>query len=615
MPEFDFDRRDVSFVLHEHLGVEKLASCPRYREFSRDVCDAILDQAFDFAKEKLAPLNPVGDKHGCTWSPDGVTTPPGFAGAFHAMRRDGWLGAVADPEHGGQALPLTVGVAAIELFCAANAAFMMYPGLTIAAANLLAIFGNEWMKRTVVSRFYKGEWGGTMCLTEAQAGSAVGDLTTKAVPEGDHYRIEGTKIFISCGEQDITDNIMHLVLARIPGDPAGTKGISLFLVPKVRFDLETGAPGAKNDVRCTGIEHKMGINGSATCSIAFGEGGACHGYLIGERRNGMKIMFHMMNEARLECGIQGVGMGSAAYRTALAYAHERVQGPDISQIENVAAERVKIVRHPDVRRMLLDMKATTEAMRALLYYTAFQMDVARGDPSPERRQEAAPLVELLTPICKAFATDQSFRVTETAIQVLGGYGYIKEYGVEQNCRDEKIASIYEGTNGIQALDLLGRKMPMKGGAVFMSYMTVLNAFIDVGFEDWALAPSFRSLAAARDRLADVAGKLMEWGMSGDRAYPALSAVPFLELFGYVVCGHLLLDQARVAGKKLAELYDAAGAATVEAQEARCREDAETRFYAGKVASAKYWAARKLPLVGALAEMILSEDRTPLAPIF
>jgi alkylation response protein AidB-like acyl-CoA dehydrogenase len=491
----------------------------------------------------------------------------------------------------------------------------MYPGLTIAAANLLAIFGNDWMKKTVVPRLYRGDWAGTMCLTEAQAGSAVGDLTTKAIPDGDHYRIEGNKIFISCGEQDITENIIHLVLARLPGDPPGTKGISLFLVPKVRFDFETGALGATNDVKCTGIEHKMGINGSATCSLAFGESGACHGYLIGEPRQGMKIMFHMMNEARIECGLQGLSIGAIAYETALAYAKERVQGQDLTKAEDPNLEKVRIIQHPDVRRMLLDMKSTTEAIRALLYFCAYHIDLSRSHTDPETRKESAAFVELLTPICKAFSTDQCFRVTETAIQTLGGYGYIKEYAVEQYCRDEKIASIYEGTNGIQALDLLGRKMAMRGGAVFMNYMASLNKFIDAGFEDWSLAAAYQGLSAGRDKLNQVAMKFMELGQGGDRAYPLLNAVPFLELFGYVVCAHLLLEQAKIASAKLAKICEEKGAQSPEERNALLESDGEARFYAGKVASAKYWAARKLPLAHAIGEAILGEDRTPLEAIF
>jgi alkylation response protein AidB-like acyl-CoA dehydrogenase len=613
MPEYALDRRDVDFVLYEHLGVEKLASFPRFAEFGRELFDAVLDQAQTLSKEVVFPLLAVGDRQGCKWSPEGVEVPEGFAEAFHALRKDGWLAVAAEPELGGQGLPVSIGVAAMEMFTGANIAFMMYPGLTMAAANMLGAFGNEWMKKTVVSRLYKGDWAGTMCLTEAQAGSAVGDLSTRATPEGDHYRIEGNKIFISCGEQKITDNLIHLVLARIPGDPPGTKGISLFLVPKVRFDLETGALGPRNDVKCTGIEHKMGINGSATCSIAFGESGACHGYLVGEPRQGMRIMFHMMNEARIECGLQGVALANAAYQAALAYAKERVQGADVTKGDE--SQKVRIIEHPDVRRMLLDMKATSEAIRALVYFCAYHLDLAKAHPEEARRRESAAFAELLTPICKAFSSDQGFRVTETAIQTLGGYGYIKEYGVEQYCRDVKIASIYEGTNGIQALDLLGRKMAMKGGAVFMSYMQLLGGFIDAGFEDWELAPAFRSLAAARDKLNECAMKFMEMGQGGDRTYPVLSATPFLELFGYVVCGHLLTEGAKIASAKLAKIYEAQGATGPAEQRALCEKDAEARFYAGKVATAKYWAARKLPLVHAIADGILAEDRTALGPLF
>lgn len=615
MPDHAIDRRDIEFLFYEHLGVDKLSAYPKFAEYNRELYDAVIEQAAKVAKELLFPINQVGDKQGCRWSPDGVKTPEGFADAYHALRKDDWLAVTADPKFGGQGLPHVVGASVMEILSGANTAFMMYPALATAAANLLAAFGTDWMQKTVVPRLYKGEWGGTMCLTEAQAGSAVGDLTTKAIPEGDHYRIEGNKIFISCGEQDITDNIIHLVLARIPGDPPGTKGISIFLVPKIRFDPATGRLGQKNDVKCTGIEHKMGINGSATCSLAFGEGGACQGYLIGEPRQGMKIMFHMMNEARIACGIQGASTAALAYEMARAYAKERVQGQDVEQWDAPQAEKVRIIKHPDVRRMLLDMKATVEGLRALLYWCAYHIDLAASHPDESVRSESKAFVELLTPICKAFSTDQAFRVCETAIQVFGGYGYIREYMVEQLCRDVKISSIYEGTNGIQALDLLGRKMAMKGGAVFMNYLNMLNRFLEHPPQDPELAAGFKSLASARDRLGEVAMKFMMMGQGGDRLYPVLSATPFLELFGYVVVGQLLLEQGKIAQPKLLALYEKADADTQAEQHALCRDNDEARFYAGKVALAKYWAARKLPLVHAIAKGILSEDRSAFAPIF
>jgi len=615
MPAFDIDRRDIDFCLHEQLEVAKLSQSPRFADFAKDIADAVMDQITDFSRETLFPLNMSGDREGCRWTKEGVTPPAGFGDAYRKLARDGWLAMAGPVEYGGQGLPLSLGVPLIEVLSAANLSFMMYPGLSIAAANLLCAFGTDWMKRTVVPRLYKGDWAGTMCLTEAQAGSAVGDLAAKAIPEGDHYRIEGAKIFISCGEQDITENIIHLVLARIPGDPAGTKGISIFLVPKVAFDPETGALGERNDVRCTGIEHKMGINGSSTCSLAFGEQGACKGWLIGKQREGMKVMFHMMNEARLECGIQGLAIAGISYRSALAYAKERIQGPNLREIENVNAKRVAIIEHPDVRRMLLDMKATSEALRAIVYFTALMIDRAHASTNAEEKQEAAGMAELMTPICKAFATDQGFRVAETAIQVLGGYGYVKEYGVEQYCRDVKIASIYEGTNGIQALDLLGRKLPMKGGSVFMGFVGVLDRFIEAGFQDWRLAPGFRLFADAKAKLVECATKFMVMGQSGDRLYPALSAVPFLEMAGYLVCAWRLLDQANIAAKRLAEITAAKGVSGEEAEAALEAEDADVRFYRGKIASARYWCARKLPLALALGDVIQAEDRSPLEVAF
>jgi hypothetical protein len=379
----------------------------------------------------------------------------------------------------------------------------------------------------------------------------------------------------------------------------------------------------------------MGLNGSSTCSLAFGEQGGSIGYLIGKPREGMKIMFHMMNEARLMCGLQGLSIAGAAYRAALRYAQERVQGlaiastaylnaleyakerkqgSSIKNFKDPVAPRVAIIEHPDVRRMLLDMKATSEALRAIIYYTAHAIDRSQSASSEAERQEAAGVIELMTPICKAFSSDQAFRVTETAIQVLGGYGYVKEYGVEQYCRDSKISSLYEGTNGIQAMDLLGRKLPMKGGAVFMGFVGVLDRFIEAGFADWRLAAAFRAFADAKAKLVEVAGKFMVMGTSGDRVYPASMAVPFLEMAGYLVCAWRLLDQANVAGRKLAAIAAAKGVSGEAAEETLGREDKEARFFLGKIASAKYWCARKLPLALALGDTILAEDRTPLEAV-
>jgi alkylation response protein AidB-like acyl-CoA dehydrogenase len=618
MPDFAVDRRDMDFLLYEQLGLDKLSELPAYEDFGREIYDHVLNEAYKLGKEVLFPANAAGDKEGCSWSPEGVQIPASYEDAYKKFCAGDWVSLAGNDELGGQGLPHLMSAAIGEICCGANTALMMYPGLSSAAGNLLTAFGTDWMKKTVVTRLFKGEWQGTMALTEPQAGSAVGDLTTSATPaeDGDHYLIEGNKIFISCAEHGLTENFAHLVLARIPGDPGGTKGISIFLVPKVRFDKETGALGEFNNVHCTGIEHKMGINGSATCALSFGDDGPCHGYLIGEERKGIRIMFSMMNEARIGTGVQGLGLMTVSYEMARAFAKERVQGTHPDQWDAEEPELVKIGKHPDVRRMLLDMKATVEACRALLYYCAHQSDIAHAHPDEKVKKHAHYRCELLTPICKAFVTDQAFRVAETAIQVHGGYGYCTEYGVEQYCRDIKIGSIYEGTNGIQALDLLGRKMGMKGGMVFMGYMSDLETFLNEKKpEGTELADAFAALGKARGRMLEVAMKFMTMGQGGDRLYPVLSATPFLEMFGYVVCGHLLLEQAVIAMPRLVELWEKHDAETAAERHLLCRDNAEARFYEGKFACAEYWAAWKLPRVHAIGKGILSENRSPLATIF
>ena len=485
---------------------------------------------------------------------------------------------------------------------AANCAFAFTPELTNAAARVIESFGTDELKQLLLERMYTGQWAGTMCLTEPGAGSAVGDLKTKATPNDDGtWNIEGTKIFITSGDQDMTENIVHLVLARTPDAPKGVKGISLFAVPKMWAEAD-GTITGPNDVACTGIEHKMGIHGSPTCALAFGENGKCRGFLIGEELKGIVYMFQMMNEARIAVGLQGVAQGSQAYMTTLEYSKERIQGVDIKKFRDIDAPRVPIIKHPDVRRMLLTMKAYAEAGRALLYYTGHLLDQyhATGD------EKLLNQVELLTPICKAYCSDTGFRSTEIGIQAHGGYGYCTEYGVEQLCRDVKIASIYEGTNGIQALDLVGRKVGAKGGAVLMSVLNKVNTFVAKTKKDERFSELAKDLEDAKNKLVGVTMGLRGKGAK-DPYYPVAFATPYLEMFGEVLFAFFLLEMALLAQEKLEAIYADKGADTDEAKAKIDADHPEAVFYSGKVMTARFFIKQILPGVHAKAMSFNSDD--------
>ena len=509
-------------------------------------------------------------------------------------------------------LPHAMGVALIEMFIGAHGSFMFTPGLTSSAAHLVEAYGTEEDVETYCEKMYTGEWSGTMCLTEPQAGSALGDLTTSAEPvDGeDYYRISGNKIFISAGDHQLTDNIVHLVLARVDGDPDGTRGISLFLVPKRRVE-DDGSCGELNDVTVTNIEEKMGIHASPTCSLSFGDDGDCRGWLVGERCQGLKYMFQMMNEARLVTGLQGVAIGNTAYRAALSYARERKQGPKVTDRSD-EQESVAIIEHPDVRRNLMIMKAYGEGIRALTYNTAYLSDIANYGEDEQECQEAQYLVDLLTPICKAFSTDIGFRMTELGMQVLGGYGYIKEYGIEQMMRDVKIASIYEGTNGIQALDLLGRKMRQDGGALFMSWMQNATESLSALTDDEVFGEMATEVDEAKNALAEAAFGFQAQGKE-DPEYPLLHATPFLRMFGHVECARLLLEQATVARNRLETIWSDAGVdADDDSERARLIDDnEEVRHLENKIDTASFFIYQLLPKVQTYLDGIQSDDRSAL----
>jgi 3-(methylthio)propanoyl-CoA dehydrogenase len=512
------------FLLRHIVKLDELSRHNAYSEVTPDLVGAILEGAGQFAAGEFAPLNRVGDEVGSKWSPEGVTTPPGFKQAYRAYVEGGWGTLTGPTEYGGQGLPLSLASVVMEDLGSANMGFSLIMMLSPAAVEALKWHGTEEQRQTWMPKLVTGEWNGTMNLTEPQAGSDVGALKTRAVRQNDgSYRIKGQKIFITYGEHDLTDNIVHLVLARTPDAPEGTRGISLFLVPKFRLNAD-GTPGEHNDVRCVSIEHKMGIHASPTCVMSYGDNDDCVGYLIGEEQGGMRAMFTMMNNARLNVGLQGVSIAEAATQAAVAYARERVQS---SKAGSASRESIAIIEHADVRRMLLRMKALTQAARALAYYAAGQTDRAHlGDADAKVR------VDLLTPLVKAYGTDVGVEVTSLGVQVHGGMGYIEETGAAQHYRDARIAPIYEGTNGIQAADLVGRKLGLEGGAVFAS-----------------LLADIRAQASDEARLMELADACEAVGAHLPSAGPddrMAGSYPFLTMLSVAVCGWLMALQARAA---------------------------------------------------------------------
>ena len=513
-------------------------------------------------------------------------------------------------ESGGQGLPYVMTVAAKDWFVH-NFSFFSYPGLSEGAARLIETYGTEAQKKRYLEKMVTGEWAGTMCLTEPGAGSDVGNLSTKAVRmEDGSYRLQGTKIFITAGDHDLTENIIHPVLARIEGDPPGTGGISIFLVPKYLVN-DDGSLGGRNDFEVAKIEEKMGIHGSATCLLNFGDNGDCYAELLGEERKGMKVMFQMMNEARVAVGLQGVSSGSLAYLHALQYAKERLQGASITKAKDPQAPRVPIIEH--VRRMLLWMKSNVDSMRALLYYTALCADREVSEEDEAEKEKWRGILDILTPVCKAYNSDTGFRVTETAIQVYGGYGYCSEYPVEQIMRDEKIASIYEGTSGIQALDLVVRKLPRRNGTSFMALLGEMNKTVarykgSPGLEDLSA-----EVQSGVKTLGDVGMFFAGCAGEGNFLTPLTNAYPFLMMMGKVVSGWLLLWEAGVAKEKLDSLAGQKGVDPSDRSKwkAFIKESKDAAFYSGKINGSRYFIKNVLPEVEATAKAIKTKDLSPM----
>jgi len=571
----------------------------------------ILNEAEKLAVNVIAPTLKEGDQEGCQFKGGKVTIPKCFHGPYKAMCEGGWLNPMNSPDVGGQGIPFSIGFAAKEIFGAANGAIMGYLTLTHGAAGLIESFGTEEQKNKYMYKLYKGEWAGTMCLTEPSAGSDVGALKTSAkrLPDG-KYLITGTKCFISSGDHDLTPNIIHPVLARIEGDPPGTRGISIFIVPKIRVN-DDGSLGDPNDVNTGGIEHKMGIHGNATCTLNFGEDGKCIGELLGKEQEGIKVMFQMMNEARLDVGMQGLELASAALEHAVAYAKERVQSILPWEAKNPHAKPVTIINHPDVRHRLMWMKSHVEGFRSLCYFIAYCLDRHRIEKNEEEKANWEGFLNLLTPVVKAYASDKGLQVCSLAMDVYGGYGYCQEYPVEQYLRDEKIATIYEGTNGIQAGDLVGRKLGQRKGANVMNLAGLIQKNIAKMKAHPELGKYSKLLEEAANACLDLIMCFAQAGKSGNVLLPLLHASKFLEIFGDVIVGHFLIEAAGIASEKLAAIYKAQGADSSAKQQGLQQTDKEVAFYSGRIASAKFFTNEILTTVKARCEAIKLDDKTAL----
>ena len=548
MPIYKAPVEDVTFLLNDVFQIDRYDNLPGFTDASADVREAILGEAAKLSEEVLQPLNRVGDLEGCVRHDDGsVTTPKGFKEAFKQVAEGGWLGLSAPTEYGGQGLPVTLSQAVTEFQCSANMAFSMYGGLTMGATAALIVHGKPEQKKMFVPKMVAGEWTGTMNLTEPQCGTDLGLLRTKAVKQADgSYKITGTKIFISAGEHDLADNIIHLVLARIEGAPAGIKGVSLFVVPKILVNAD-GSLGARNGVSCGSIEHKMGIHGNSTCVMNYD---SATGWLIGEENKGMQGMFVMMNEARLGVAVQGLAQSEVAYQNAVAYARERLQGRSLTGAKAPDKPADPIIVHPDVRRMLLTIRAFNEAARAMVVWTALKSDVAHRSSDPKDRQEADDHMGLMTPVMKGVMTDVGFSNAVLAQQMYGGHGYIAEHGMEQFVRDARIAMLYEGANGIQALDLVGRKLPRDGGRAVMAFFGEVAAFAKEHGADEAMKPFVTPLSTALGHLQQATGWLMQNAMAKpDNAGAA--ATDYMQLFGLVTFAYMWARMAKVAQDKIA----------------------------------------------------------------
>jgi len=591
MPTYKAPTRDTRFVINELLELEGYGNLPGFEAATPDMIDAIVEGAGQFAAEVLAPLNQVGDREGCVHHEDGsVTTPTGFRDAYRQYCEGGWGTLSLPAEYGGQGLPHVLGFVLEEYLATANHAFAMYPGLTNGAVSALLAVGSDELKQTYLHKMVSGEWLGTMNLTEPHCGTDLGLIRTKAEPQADGtYSITGTKIFISAGEHDLSDNIVHLVLAKLPGAPQGSKGISLFVVPKVLVN-EDGSLGQRNAVSCGSIEEKMGIHGNATCVMNYD---GAKGWIVGEENKGLAAMFIMMNAARLGVGVQGLAQAEVAYQNAVQYAQDRRQGRALVDRPDPSAPADPIIVHPDVRRMLMDAKSFNEGMRALILWGALQVDLSHKAPTPEEREAADDMISLLTPVIKGYGTDRGYAVATDMQQVFGGHGYIREWGMEQFVRDSRIAMIYEGTNGVQAMDLCGRKLPAKGGKAIQAFFKLVDGEVSAAKEDGKLA----DIAARLEKGVGEQKAATMWFVQNAMQNPnnlGAGAHHYMHIMGIVALGLMWLRMAKVAASKLAGGTEDKG------------------FYEAKLTTARYFAERFLPDAGALRRKIEAGSEAMMA---
>lgn len=587
MPTYTAPVRDMQFLLHDMLQIEKHSNLPGFAEATEDVINAILEEGAKVAEEVLQPLNVVGDQEGCTLKDGEVTTPTGFKDAYNTFVEGGWSALSADPEYGGQGLPHVLNSGILEIMSSANMAFGMYPGLSHGAYSAIHAHGTDEQKRTYLPKLVSGEWTGTMNLTEPQAGTDLAAVRTKAEPKDDHYLITGQKIFITWGDHNMTENIVHLVLARLPDAPSGVKGISLFLVPKFLLE-DDGTLGDQNDVHVVSLEHKLGIHASPTCVMSYGDNGGAVGYLIGEENNGLACMFTMMNHARLTVGLQGVGIAERALQQAASYANERIQGPVTGH-----ADTAPIIHHPDVRRMLMVMKSLTEASRALAYAAVASFDFVHATEDKETKQYHQARVDLLTPVVKGWCTEIAQEVTSLGIQVHGGMGYVEETGAAQHFRDARILPIYEGTNGIQALDLIGRKFLRDNGAAMSILIEEMKDLIN----DLNAHSELSKVTPEYERSIDLLEQANQWILANNDKENIESgsvAFNFLMLVGTVSAGWLIVREALAAISEL------------EA------DPANADFYSAKVSTTRFYFQHVAPRSEAYLKTILAGSESIMA---